>query len=176
MAPAIGRDMLALGWVDDWVWGLLLIAVTLAIHAGGLVMIAVFALKFALGRPRLPHGASPLRPAFVGALAISVIGFALAALHGIEASVWAFAYLAVGAFGTLRDAMLFSLDSLTTRGASGLTPKPEWALMGALEAAGGVLAFGASTAFLFSVLQVIWRGLRASFRLPQAPAGSARQR
>ena len=43
--------MLALGWVDDWVWGLLLIAVTLAIHAGGLVMIAVFALKLRLVAP-----------------------------------------------------------------------------------------------------------------------------
>ena len=39
--------------------------------------------------------------------------------------------------------MLFLLDLLTTRGASGLTPKPEWALMG-VGSAGGVLAFGAA--------------------------------
>ncbi len=167
--------MLALGWVDDWVWGLLLIAVTLAIHAVGLVLIAVAALKFALGRPRPSQGTSPLRPAIVGAVAISVIGFALAALHGVEAAIWALVYLGLGAFDTLRDSMLFSLDSMTTRGASGLTPQPKWALMGALEAAGGVLVFGASTAFLFSVLQVTWRALRGSLRLPPGPIGRDRR-
>jgi hypothetical protein len=53
--------------------------------------------------------------------------------------------------------MLYSVDSITTRGASGLQLKPEWQLMGALEAAGGMLLFGISTAFVFVVIQHIER-------------------
>lgn len=164
--------MFVTGWVDDWVWGLLLIAVCLAVHAAGLVVIAILALKYGLTRPRPHAGSSLWRAAAVGATTIALIGFALAALHGIEATIWAIVYLGLGAFHNLRDAMLFSLDSLTTRGASGLTPEPKWALMGALEAAGGVLVFGASTAFLFAVLQAIWRGMRQSIRF-RPDAGDA---
>ena len=43
-----------------------------------------------------------------------------------------------------------------TRGASGLTLQQHWLMMGALEAADGMLLFGISTAFMFSVLQVYW--------------------
>jgi hypothetical protein len=49
--------------------------------------------------------------------------------------------------------MLYSLDSFTTRGASGLLLGAEWQLMGALESADGMLLFGISTAFVFMVLQ-----------------------
>jgi hypothetical protein len=48
--------------------------------------------------------------------------------------------------------MLYSVDTFTTRGASGLLLDSEWLLMGALEAADGMLLFGISTAFLFAVL------------------------
>jgi hypothetical protein len=41
------------------------------------------------------------------------------------------------------DAILYSVDSMTTRGASGLTLPRRWQLMGALEAADGVLLSGA---------------------------------
>jgi hypothetical protein len=51
--------------------------------------------------------------------------------------------------------MLHSVDSITTRGASGLNLEPEWQLMGALEAADGMLLFGISTAFVFVVTQQI---------------------
>ena len=42
------------------------------------------------------------------------------------------------------------------RGASGLTLQRPWHLMGALEAVDGMLLFGVSTAYLFSVMQVYW--------------------
>ena len=45
----------------------------------------------------------------------------LAVLHGAECGIWAAAYLWLGALESPGDALLFSVDSMTTRGASGLT-------------------------------------------------------
>jgi hypothetical protein len=49
--------------------------------------------------------------------------------------------------------MLYSVDSMTTRGASGLMLQRHWQMMGALEAADGMLLFGISTAHMFAVVQ-----------------------
>jgi hypothetical protein len=45
---------------------------------------------------------------------------------------------------------------MTTRGASGLVLEQHWRMMGALEAANGMLLFGISTAYIFAVMQVYW--------------------
>jgi hypothetical protein len=87
---------------------------------------------------------------------IGAVGLLLAVLHGIEATIWAAAYVWLGALDSLNDAILYSLDSMTTRGASGLTLEPHWQLMGALEAANGMLLFGISTAFIFAEMQGYW--------------------
>lgn len=67
----------------------------------------------------------------------------------------------LGALGSFTDALFFSLDSMSTRGASGLTLQRPWQMMGALEAVDGMLLFGVSTAYLFSVMQVYWSMLTA---------------
>jgi hypothetical protein len=77
-------------------------------------------------------------------------------LHGIEAAIWATAYLWLGALDSLTDAMLYSVDAMATRGASGLMLRRHWQLMGALEAVDGMLLFGISTAYMFAVMQLYW--------------------
>jgi hypothetical protein len=84
---------------------------------------------------------------------ITAMGLLLAALHVIEAALWAAAYLRLGALESAETAILYSVDSMATRGASGIMLQPHWQMMGALEAADGMLLFGISTAFLFTVLQ-----------------------
>ena len=86
----------------------------------------------------------------------SLLGLFLAALHGIEAALWAAAYWWLGALNSPADAILYSLDSISTRGASGLILEHQWRLMGALEAVDGMLLFGISTAFVFTVMQAYW--------------------
>src|SRR5262249_9828137 len=49
------------------------------------------------------------------------------------------------------DALLYSVDAMSTRGASGLTLQRPWQMMGALEAVNGMLLFGVSTAYVFAV-------------------------
>ena len=77
-------------------------------------------------------------------------------IHGIEAVIWAAAYIWLGALDSPKDAILYSVDSMTTRGASGLMLQQHWRIVGALEAAGGMLLFGISTAYIFAVMQMYW--------------------
>ena len=51
---------------------------------------------------------------------------------------------------------VYSVDSMTTRGASGLMLQRRWQLMGALEATDGMLLFGISTAYMFAMMQAYW--------------------
>jgi hypothetical protein len=87
---------------------------------------------------------------------IGVVGLLLATLHGLEAAIWAVVYLWLGALDTPLQAMLFSVDSMATRGASGLVLHQHWQMMGALEAVDGMLLFGISTAYIFTTMQLYW--------------------
>ena len=154
--------------MDNWIWGLSLIALTIAIHATGVTFMvsAVHNIRVRLeGRSlRLPH----MLAITIGA--ITAMGLLLAVLHGIEAGLWAAAYLWLGALGSPETAILYSVDTMATRGASEIMLQPHWQMMGALEDADGMLLFGISTAFIFTVMQFYY--LHLMFRTP--PGGSAR--
>ena len=100
---------------------------------------------------------------------IGTVGLLLAVLHGIEATIWAAAYVWIGALNSTKDAILYSVDSMTTRGASGLSLEPHWLMMGALEAADGMLLFGISTAYIFAVMQMYWPMLSKSLATLRHP-------
>jgi hypothetical protein len=100
---------------------------------------------------------------------VGAVGLLLAVLHGIEAAISAAAYLWLGALASPHDAILYSIDSMTTRGASGLMLQQHWRMMGALEAAGGMLLFGISTAYIFAVMQAYWPMLSALFATHRHP-------
>lgn len=137
-------------WTTNWVWALPIIALTLTVHAAAVVLIAVLLVRI---RRNLRSKSWPLQRAILLSTAvIGAVGGILALLHGVEAGLWAALFLWLGALTSPADAMLYSLDSLTTRGESGLILEHNWRLMGALEAADGVLLFGISTAFLFTVI------------------------
>ena len=138
----------------NWAWGLSLIALTIAIHTMGVVMMAVAGLRI---RARLETRNLGFWHAIL--IVIGVVGTAgllLAVLHGIEAAIWAAAYVWLGGLNLPKDAILYSVDSMTTRGASGLMLEQHWRMMGALEAANGMLLFGISTAYIFALMQVYW--------------------
>jgi hypothetical protein len=138
----------------NWAWGLSLIALTIAIHTMGVVMMAVAGLRI---RARLETRDLGFWHAILIVIGVvGATGLLLAVLHGIEAAIWAAAYVWLGALGSLTDAILYSVDSMTTRGASGLMLEQHWRMMGALEAANGMLLFGISTAYVFAVMQGYW--------------------
>jgi hypothetical protein len=77
----------------------------------------------------------------------------LMAGHILQVVIWAVVYhFDWGVFVTFRSAIYFSLASFTTVGATDLGLPHEYRLIGALEAAAGMLMFGWSTALLVGVV------------------------
>src|SRR5215470_16298077 len=140
-------------------WGLSLIVLTLAIHAFAVVMMAFAGVKI---RVRLDaHGLKVWNLIAIQICIIGVTGLLLALLHGIECGIWAAVYLWLGAVDSPVDAVLYSIDAMSTRGASGVVLERPWRMMGALEAVDGMLLFGVSTAYLFAVMHAYWSMLTA---------------
>jgi hypothetical protein len=143
--------------LDNWILGVALVALTLAIHAAGVTfmvsVVHVTRLRLKSWRLRLPHASAVV----IGA--ITAMGLLLAAFHMMEAALWAAVYLWLGALESPAVAILYSIDTMATRGASGLTLQPPWQILGALEAADGMLLFGISTAFIFTVMQFYYQDL-----------------
>lgn len=139
-------------WSASWLWSLILVAITMATHAVGIVLIAAgFRVKL------LRRGVDYVDSVPMTIALIVAVGLSLAVLHSIESVVWAMVYVWLGALPSPAEAALYSVDSMTTRGASGLVLAQQWRMMGAMEAGDGMLLFGISTAFLFYVMLHLWR-------------------
>ena len=142
-------------WDANWLWSLALFAITVVIHATGVVVIANVLER---ARAKLLRGKSTfVDNTPIAIILIMAIALSLAVLHAMESIVWAIAYVRLGALPSPADAALYSVDSMTTRGASGLQLATQWRMMGATEAGDGMLLFGISTAFLFYVMLRLWR-------------------
>jgi len=138
----------------SWLWGLSLIVLTMTIHAAAVLIVAL-----ATTRIRVQWETRSLHEWNLIAIQIcatGLIGLLLAVLHFIECGIWAAVYLWVGAPDSPTDALIYSVDSMATLGASGLTLHRPWQMMGGLEAINGMILFGVSTAYLFAVMQVYW--------------------
>jgi hypothetical protein len=138
----------------SWRWGLSLIVLTITIHAT-----AVLIMAFVGARMRVQLETRSLYQWNLIAILICAtgsIGLLLAILHVIECGIWAAAYLWLGAVDSPIDALVYSVDSMATLGASGLTLQRPWQVMGGLEAVNGMILFGVSTAYVFAVMQLNW--------------------
>ncbi|HTV91538.1 MAG TPA: two pore domain potassium channel family protein [Verrucomicrobiae bacterium] len=142
-------------WDSSTLWSLALIALTIMIHAVGVVLIVLTLERF---RARLaPVGRLLLVSSLVAIGLIVGVAVTLVVLHGIECVAWAIVYVKLGALPSPADALLYSVDSMTTRGSAGLYLERQWRMMGALESGDGMLLFGVSTASLFYLMQRLWK-------------------
>src|SRR6516225_4021563 len=98
----------------SWRWGLSLIALTLAFHAAFVVMMGIAAVKLRLRLETRGFVLWHLIPIMI--CMVTVIGLLLAVALVIECGIWAAAYLWLGALDSTLDALLFSIDSMSTRG------------------------------------------------------------
>jgi hypothetical protein len=136
-------------WTHDWAWGLPLIVMTVIMHILGLHFIhdKVKAVQQAL------EGRSNLR---LLALAIACAAVcSVTILHGVESVIWAIAFLLIGALPDYDDAVLYSINAMTTLGQANMRLEKGWQLLGALEALDGMVLFGLTTAFLINVLEKV---------------------
>lgn len=143
-------------WRADWAWGLPLIVLTLTIHVSCLGLISQRAVRTArrILSERLARGHRHSRLAFV--VMIGITSLLSTTLHGLEVIIWALAYRVLGAIPDYGDAMLYSVNAMTSYGHTDQNLHGHWRLMGALEALNGWLLFGMTTAFLFAVIQKVW--------------------
>ena len=86
------------------------------------------------------------------AAAIFTVVLGLVVIHAAEVWLYAILYLALEALPDLETAVYFSTASFTTIGYGDIVLDKRWRLIGAIEGANGLLLFGWSTAFLFSVI------------------------
>jgi len=140
---ADGADLTYVVSLEEVTWGLVLIAVTMMIHA--IAMPATLAACAAFGR-RSPAGGS-----FFGGVRVLLLGSAMiATTHLLEVIVWGGFFYAGGAFPTASSAYYYALLQYTTVG-SGLSLPDRWRLLGGMIAMAGLLTFAWSTAVLLTL-------------------------
>jgi hypothetical protein len=137
-------------WASNWLWGGPLIVITVVIHVGCLGLFTL-RLESYLAKRERRHG---FVSTFILVICIAVMGATL--LHALEGSLWAAAYVAVGALPDQKTAMLYSINAMTSFGHAPVYLRDPWEMLGSLEALNGMILFGLSTAFLFAMIQRVW--------------------
>ena len=128
--------------------GLGMIGATVIIQA--LTQIALSHFLEALPPPR---GRGHIKHLGMGYVIVAVLILVLGMIG--EVALWALLYYSWGELGSFSNAVYFSLACFTTIGASDLALSPFHRIVGAAEAAAGMLMFGWSTALLFDVIQTM---------------------
>jgi hypothetical protein len=134
-----------------------LVAVTVAIHAGGLA-----ALLRSLMRS---HAAPPSRFWPITWLLIRTT-WMLLLIHLVEIAVWALYFLWAGCLPDAESAFYFSGVTYATVGYGDLVLPQPWRMLSPIEGLTGILMCGLSTGFFFAVLNRVigaspeWRSTR----------------
>ena len=93
------------------------------------------------------------------AVAFALVILAVGAAHVVEIWIWAAFYYSeasIGSLQTLEAAVYFSTASFTTVGFGDVVLSEDWRLLSSIEAINGMILFGWSTAFIFSVIRHVY--------------------
>jgi Ion channel len=99
---------------------------------------------------------------------LSIVFTAVIILHVSEAGIWAAFYSWNGLFHDFETSLYFSLSSYTTAGYGEVLLPRSWRLLGTIEAISGVLLCGLSAAFLFAIVNALFRFGRTDSRGEQS--------
>jgi len=118
--------------------------------------VAAMLLEWIFQRSHLWMLREPHRPKLV----VMIAGVSLWVLGVITAGtwVWALAFLKLGAFATLEQAVYFALVCFTTLGFGDLLLPQDWRILAGMTAANGLLNFGLLTALLIEALRHVRLG------------------
>ena len=127
--------------VQNLLAGSVLVALSVLIHTGGLILIAACTpfMARALGLHRHDIGRTLVMTA-------TVLG--ILAILTIEVWTWAIVYAGLGATANFTDALYISTSLFSTTGPGDAPFASRWRLLAALEGIDGFLLIGWSTAFL----------------------------
>jgi hypothetical protein len=124
----------------------LLLAACVAIHAAG-TSVVLRRVNAAAERKEPPRSWLQLAALFLF----------LFLLHAAQMGLWAVTYAVTGALGDFEQALYFSVVSYTTVGYGDVVLPPRWRILGASEAATGILMFGWSTGLAFALIAPYYR-------------------
>lgn len=91
------------------------------------------------------------------AIIMGVILLYILLAHLIQMATWAVAFMWIGEFDRFQDAFYHSAVNFASLGYGDVVMSEDWRLLGALEAAIGVMMFGVSAALLFAILSKVIR-------------------
>ena len=151
----------ALAWSGDWAWSLPLIVLNVVLQVLGLGFINANVVRI------LSVVKNHRNYLTIFCVVMGVTVLLATTLHGLEATIWAFAYRLLGAVPDDKSAILYSLEAITTYGHNNLYLAAHWQLMGALEALNGLILFGLTTAFLYGLIQRVWPAEIREWHRPQ---------
>lgn len=80
--------------------------------------------------------------------------------HLVQIAFWAVVFLGFGEFADFATAFYHSTVNFATLGYGDIVMSERWRLLGALQAASGVLMFGLSTSTLFAVMNQLFQRRR----------------
>jgi len=93
------------------------------------------------------------------AVTFALVILAVFVAHVIEIWIWAALYYfkaSISEIPTLEAAVYFSTSSFTTVGFGDLVLSEDWRLLSSIEAINGMILFGWSTAFIFTVIRHVY--------------------
>ncbi len=141
---------------------ILISGITLAACVGIQCVVVAMLLRLLYARERK----GTLRPTVLHASTL-LSSFLLIMFAGnlLQIAVWARIFLGFGEFDNFATAFYHSTVNFTTLGYGDVVMSDQRRLLGALEAANGVLMFGLTTSLLFAVMQALirraWAGRQA---------------
>jgi hypothetical protein len=129
--------------------GSLALVVNMAIQLIAAVAVVRFLLR-RLDDGRLPYG---VRTDYK---AISLVLLVLFVGHLLQFATWAALFLGLGEFTDFQTAFYHSTVNFTSLGYGDIVMSEQWRLLGALEAANGVLMFGLTAGTVLSVMNYLF--------------------
>jgi len=125
--------------------GSLLILVNLLIQVAGIVIIIFYITRLIESGRLVPTIPDDIR-------LMSMVLMALLVGHALQFALWAGLFLLVGEFNDFSTAFYHSVVNFTSLGYGDIVMSEKWRLLGAMEAANGILMFGLTTSLFVAVL------------------------
>jgi len=136
--------------LSELVLAFAVVAVCVIIHIIGLALFATVLLQ------RRSHIQEDPRIWRISLILIITFGVVIL-LHLAETIIWAGFYYSRNLFQTFETALHFSLTTYTTVGYGEILLPERWRLLGGIEALSGPLLCGVSTAFIFAIINALFR-------------------
>lgn len=129
--------------LEEIFWGGILVAITMAMHGFGMLMVLRF-------NHALKQRLSTVRGLMSGLLPLILASCMIMLVHLMEVLVWAGFFYWKGSFPNASTSFYFALNEYTTVGSKFSLPL-NWRLLEGIIASAGLLAFALSTGVLFGL-------------------------